>query len=65
MLVLSRVKGERVIVGNDVTVEVVEIRGNKVRLGFTAPPTVSVDREEVWLAKQKSKHPSPGDQGAA
>jgi carbon storage regulator len=49
MLVLSRKIGERIVVPFcDVTVTVVAIEGNKVRLGITAPPEIGVYREEVW-----------------
>lgn len=47
MLVLSRKKGERVIIGQEVEVTVLEIRAGKVRLGFAGPPEVSIHREEV------------------
>lgn len=47
MLVLSRKKNERIVINNDVTVVVVEIRGDKVRLGIEAPATVPVHRQEV------------------
>ena len=47
MLVLSRHKDEKVYIGNDVVLTIVEVRGNKVRLGFEAPPHVRIDREEV------------------
>lgn len=52
MLVLSRKERESVIVGNDVRVTVVAIRGDKVRLGFEAPSSVVIHREEVWLEIQ-------------
>lgn len=55
MLVLSRKKGEAVRIGDDVTVTVVEIRGDKVRLGFAAPSEVPVHREEVWAAIQEQE----------
>lgn len=55
MLVLSRKKSERILIGNDVTITVVEIRGDKVRLGIEAPRSLSVHREEVWVAIQKEK----------
>lgn len=51
MLVLSRKVGEQVVIGDDVTVTVVEVRGDKVRLGITAPRDVSVDRSEVRASK--------------
>lgn len=47
MLVLSRKSGEEVVIGNGVSVMVVDIRGDKVRLGFTAPPEVPVHRREI------------------
>lgn len=50
MLVLSRKKNEEIVVGPDVTVTVLEIRGDKVRLGINAPPEVPVHRREVALA---------------
>ncbi len=48
MLVLARKEGERVRIGDDITVEVVEISGSKVRLGFAAGPTVKIYREELY-----------------
>lgn len=50
MLVLSRKKNESIIINNDVIVTVVEIRGDKVRLGIVAPKDVPVHREEVYEA---------------
>lgn len=47
MLVLSRKVGEQVVVGNQIYVTVVDVRGGKVRLGFTAPDDMPVHREEV------------------
>lgn len=47
MLVLSRKIGEKVVIDGCITVTVVALDGNKVRLGITAPPKVRVDREEV------------------
>lgn len=49
MLVLSRRKDERVVIGDNVVVTVIEIRGDRVRLGFEAPAEVVINREEVWL----------------
>ncbi len=49
MLVLSRKPGEQIVLpDSDVTVTVLEISGKKVRLGFAAPPGISVHRSEVW-----------------
>lgn len=48
MLVLSRKKNQQIVIGDDVTVTVVEIRGDKVRLGIVAPKEVPVHRKEVY-----------------
>jgi carbon storage regulator len=50
MLVLSRKKNESIIINNDITITVVEIRGDKVRLGIVAPKEVPVHRQEVYEA---------------
>ena len=50
MLVLSRQKNEKIRISDDITVTVVEIRGDKVRLGIDAPQTVAVHRQEVYDA---------------
>lgn len=48
MLILSRKLGEKLVINNNVVLTVVEIRGDKVRLGVEAPKEVSVHRQEVW-----------------
>lgn len=50
MLVLSRSRNEKILIGDNIEVMIVDIRGDKVRLGITAPDDVSVHREEVYLA---------------
>lgn len=55
MLVLTRRKDERIVIGENVFLTVVEIRNDKVRLGIHAPEDVSVHREEVWLAIKKEQ----------
>jgi len=50
MLVLSRKKNESIVINHDITITVVEIRGDKVRLGIVAPKEVSVHRQEVYEA---------------
>jgi len=50
MLVLSRQRDETIMIGNDIEITVVDIRGDKVRLGITAPREVSVHRKEVYEA---------------
>ncbi len=47
MLVLSRKKGERVLIGQDIYVKVIEIRGDRVKLGFEGPKEVPIHREEL------------------
>jgi carbon storage regulator len=50
MLVLSRQRDESIIIGDDIEITVVDIRGDKVRLGVTAPKEISVHRKEVYEA---------------
>jgi carbon storage regulator len=60
MLVLSRKKNESIVINNDITVTVVEIRGDKVRLGIVAPKEVPVHRQEVYDAIHgKNAEPAP------
>ena len=53
MLVLSRQKDETIMIGDDVEITIVDIRGDKVRLGITAPPHIPVHRKEVYDAIQR------------
>lgn len=55
MLVLSRKKNESIVINDDITIVVVEIRGDKVRLGVEAPKDVPVHRREVYDAIKKSE----------
>ncbi len=50
MLVLSRKKDESIVINNDIVITIVEIRGDKVRLGIVAPKDVAVHREEIYEA---------------
>ena len=50
MMVLSRKRDERIVIGDDVVITVVEIRGDRVRLGIEAPREVTVHRQEVYDA---------------
>ena len=52
MLVLSRKVGETIVIGENIEVTVVEIQGNKVRLGIKAPRTIPVARSELLLPNQ-------------
>ena len=62
MLVLSRKKNESIVINNNITIVVVEIRGDKVRLGVEAPKDVPVHRQEVYEAikreNEKAAHAS-------
>ena len=55
MLVLSRKKNESIVINNDITIVVVDIRGDKVRLGVEAPKEVPVHRQEVFNAIQRNE----------
>jgi len=55
MLVLSRQKDESIVIGDDVEVTIVDVRGDKVRLGITAPKNIPVHRREVYEAIQREK----------
>ena len=55
MLVLSRQKDESIIIGDNVEVTIVDVRGDKVRLGITAPKEIPVHRREVYEAIQREK----------
>lgn len=59
MLVLTRRPGESIMIGDEVVVTVLDVRGDVVRVGIKAPRTVQVHREEVYLELQKA------NQGAA
>ena len=54
MLILSRRVGENIVVGDDIVLSVLEVRGDTVRIGIHAPRSVSVHREEVWLELQRT-----------
>lgn len=55
MLVLSRKRDERIVIGPDIVITVVDIRGDKVRIGIEAPQSVSVHRQEVFDAIQRER----------
>lgn len=55
MLVLSRQKDESIMIGDDIEITIVDIRGDKIRLGISAPRTVSVHRKEIYEAIAKER----------
>ncbi len=55
MLVLSRQRDESIVIGDDIEITIVDVRGEKVRLGITAPKKIPVHRREVYEAIQREK----------
>ena len=55
MLVLSRQKDESIMIGDDVEITIVDVRGDKVRLGINAPKEIPVHRREVFEAIQRER----------
>ena len=55
MLVLSRKKDESIVIAENIVLTILEIRGDKVRLGIEAPKDVPVHRQEVWEAIQRER----------
>ena len=54
-LVLSRREGERIFIGDDIKITVLQIKGNTVRIGLDCPRDLPIHREEVWLRIQEEK----------
>lgn len=55
MLILTRRIGETVVVGDDVFITILGIKGNQIRLGFDAPDHISIHRQEIYLKVQEEK----------
>ncbi len=59
MLVLSRKQDEKIMIGDSITLMVISIQGDKVRLGIEAPKNVSIHREEVYQAILRERNVAP------
>jgi carbon storage regulator len=64
MLVLSRQRDESIVIGEDIVITIVDIRGDKVRLGIEAPGEVPVHRQEIYEAIQRENRKPASAQGA-
>lgn len=65
MLVLSRQRDESIIIGDNIVITIVDIRGDKVRLGIDAPKEVPVHRQEVYEAIQRERNQADSGQAVS
>jgi len=65
MLALSRKKGEAIVVNNNVEITVLEVRGDQVKIGITAPKEVPIYRKEVYVQIQKANEEAASAEGLA
>ncbi len=64
MLVLSRQKDESIMIGDEVEITIVDVRGDKVRLGINAPRSIAVHRKEIYEAIQREKKQKAEEEAA-
>ena len=64
MLVLSRQRDESIMIGDEVEITIVDVRGDKVRLGINAPRRIAVHRKEIYEAIQREKAQNKEQQGS-
>lgn len=65
MLILTRRVGETLMVGDEVSMTVLGVKGNQVRIGVNAPKEIAVHREEIYLRIQKEKEEQANQAGAS
>ena len=56
MLVLSRYTNDSIMIGDDIEIMIIKVKGNKVSLGITAPRNISVNRKEIYLKIQEEQN---------
>ena len=64
MLIITRRAGEKIIIGDNVAVHVMELTGNTVRIGIDAPRSVPVYREEIWAAVKRENQEAAAAEAA-
>ena len=65
MLALSRKKGEAIVVNNNVEITILEVKGDQVKIGITAPKEVPIYRKEVYVQIQKANEEAASAEGIA